>query len=773
MKKLLLVSMIVIGSFFIFAGVYSADSDILIVEVNAKPTSTHEWIKIWNQGIEPVDLEGWKFWEDNTNHKMTTSTTDSIMMLDEYGAVCQDADQFLFDHPDFAGSIFDSTWGSLNEEGEEIGLKNAAGEFVQKFVYSLLDESPTNTVSTSMISSSTEPVLPGVWSEIKINEFLSDPDSGNEWVELFNPSTSSLDVSSGYICDSRNTTSTCKQITGTAPANGWLLFDLQTNSYLNNSGDAVILKKPNGETIDQIIYNVELAPNKSQSLARKTDGIDTNENSDWAITTQPTPGAPNAILAPIIPQPVETVGVSTSTKSAATEKKTSSKPKNSTKTEEKIGLKWKIKYDPKVRVGEYVIFAASTTYDPRGGKILFSWNFDEGKNISGTVAEYVFVSSGLHNIIIHATSSAGTIDIKKLKVMVYPNGVNYGVGIIINEINPETDDEYIKIKNISTSTINVSNWQLMYNNKIYKIPTSTLVAPGEELIFYKEITGFTLNNSAGEVELIMPDDTLADVVGYGKNNSDEAVTSTKKESLVVTSSIITVSLSEARGLEKDQNVKVNGVVSVLPGVFGSQYFYISNGLAGIQVYQYKKDFPKLRVGDKINVTGITSEASGIKRIKIKDKNDIKFLSSGEASSSLYVLDDLNEDVLGNLVRVQGEITEIKTNYMYVDDSSSEAVMYFKNGAKIDKSKFKEGENVEVVGVLEQGKTDIQIWPRSQEDIKSIGLSQDLLKKQVVLEEEIKSVQNGDAKKYLIIAAIGVLAVLLGFLIKIWRKRSGS
>ncbi|MFA5061637.1 MAG: lamin tail domain-containing protein [Patescibacteria group bacterium] len=639
------------------------------------------------------------------------------------------------------------------------------------------DTSSTPPIEEPEESTSTVPIVitSTIWAQLKINEFVADPATGSEWVELYNPSSSSLDVTGGYICDSRNTTSTCKDIFGVVSSSSWLFIDLQTKSYLNNGGDAVILKNPDGEIVDRVIYGPELAAEKDQSVARKTDGVDTDDNSDWAITTEPTPGAANIILAPVVPEPpVVPVVIPASPQSApVAEKKTVSSTtktaKVTTKTEEKIGLMWKIKYDPKVRVGENVWFDASTTFDPRGGRIGFSWDFDEGKIVTGTVAQYIFVSSGPHNILISATSTAGTTDTKKLKVAVYPNDIFYGTGMAISEINPETDDEFIKIKNISTSTVNVSNWKLMYNNKIYEIPTGTLVVAGDELIFYKEITDFTLNNSKGEVELRLPDDILADAVEYSKKTADPATSTKKKIDIVVTSSILSVSLLEARGLDKDQNVKVNGIVSVLPGIFGSQYFYIFDKSAGIQIYQYKKDFPKLRVGDKISVSGITSEASGIKRIRIKDKNDIKILLAyGEASSSRFALDDLNEDALGNLVRVQGEITEIKSNFMYVDDGTSEAIVYFKQGAKIDKSKFKEGENAEVIGVLEQGKTDLQIWPRSQEDIKSLGLSQDLIKKQVVLEKAME--QNDDSSKYLLATGGGIAALLVGLGIVKMKKR---
>jgi len=50
----------------------------------------HQWVEIFNPDAGAIDLTGWKFWENNTNHSLMTSTTDSILELGEYGVICQD-----------------------------------------------------------------------------------------------------------------------------------------------------------------------------------------------------------------------------------------------------------------------------------------------------------------------------------------------------------------------------------------------------------------------------------------------------------------------------------------------------------------------------------------------------------------------------------------------------------------------------------------------------------------------------------------------------------
>lgn len=948
MNKYLFVLLIFFSSFFILSRVFSANTDVIINEIAAYPTSTHEWLEIWNKGPDAVDITDWKFWESNTSHGLSVSTTDAVLSPDEYAVICQDSGQFLLDNPGFPGSIFDSSWSSLSESGEEIGLKDSGENFVEQFTYiaapnhSLERANPfladysalnwqenafgntlglinsnffsfTSTTPTSTPASSSTFSTSAVWAQIKINEFVSNPESGNEWVELYNLSTSSLDLAGGYICDSRNTTSTCKNLSGLIAASGWLVFDLGTDSYLNNDGDSVILKNPESLLLDEISYSGALIADKGQSLARLADGADTDAVSDWAVTTQITPALANIIIAPAVPQSgfgggggSTPAAQTTETKAAATTSviivstsmhlnelfpypeedeeefieiknyssgtvslsgwKLADKVKsftltgtigageiryfdktatgialnNSTAEEVRligpqgqvfesiryekagkglsysrdaggkwlwtekitrgmeniiavpsmevsrdiIGLFWRIKYKPLIRQNETVVFDASKSLDPRGGSVLFAWDFGEGKILFGSKPEYSFVSSGLHEIIVKATSTAGTVDQKKIKINVYPAGEKAGTGVVLAEIAPNEDDneEYIKIKNIGGAEANVSNWKIIANDKVFAIPTGTIITGGDVLTFYKEITGFALNNSGGQIELRTDEDVLADAVVYGKASvgdkyvlaGDEwifvkapeeisaAKVSTGKTAKTTSKKyvpVLSLSIIQAREAEKDTAVKVRGIVAVNPGIFGSQYFYIVDGDTGIQVYQYKKDFPELAVGDLVEVKGVISIASGVKRIKAAKAGDIDILSTGQnIPVKAADVGDINEDMAGALVRIAGEITEIKTNYMYIDDGTDEVMIYFKRGAKIDKKKFKEGELAEVTGIVEQAKSNLQLWPRSQEDIIITGASEDLLKTQAPI-----GTSSDTTEKYLTATAGGITTLFLGFL----------
>lgn len=596
-------------------------------------------------------------------------------------------------------------------------------------------ETPTSTpetpTSTPAVDTST------VWAGIKINEIVSDPSSGNEWVEFFNPATSSLDLANGWLCDSRGATSTyaCKSPTGTIPANGFLIFETGT-AYLNNDADSVILKNPSGEIVDQIDYADDLAPEKGESLARKIDGLDTGALSDWALTTQITPAAANVIVAPILP--ASGGGGSTS--------------------------------------------PPPSPYQGEGEE-------------AATSSEAVILATSSPFI------SSSTVFINEI----YPNP-------------PGSDsfDEFIEIKNNSSSSVDLAGWKIGDSARGYTLASS--LGPGQIIFLKRALTKIALNNTGGEeVKLIDSAGRLVDLIFYeragdgesfgrdesgdwrwsaeptpGKENIFPALeaeensddedeegegeikisTSDKKISPVYSA----LTLVEARAADVGEKVVARGFVSALPNIFGSQYFYIGEKGVGIQIYSYKKDFPPLAVGDYISVRGEISQARGVKRVKTKTKDDIDILKIGPAPEPLAMaLSEISEENLGGLIKISGEITEIKTGYMYLDDGDGELKVRFKTGAKINQKNFKLGDSVEATGVVESASSDFELWPRGPGDVAIIQPAEVMASGTLaVAGDEPRTT----AENYLTATAGGLTALLLalfgrarGYLLKNFGKRA--
>lgn len=192
----------------------------------------------------------------------------------------------------------------------------AAGEFIA--VLNITDDDGATSSSSTMITivgnatpatttPSSTPMIATTTATgmIVINEFQSNPASGGkEWLELYNKTTSSVDLT-GWVLNDNSSTSTLTGIIGTSTSN-YFIFEFPS-SRLNNDGDTIILKDSAGKIINRIAYgnfddgdlsDNATAPGMGFSAARKIDGQDTfADRADFTETITPTRGSTNIITS--------------------------------------------------------------------------------------------------------------------------------------------------------------------------------------------------------------------------------------------------------------------------------------------------------------------------------------------------------------------------------------------------------------------------------------------------------------------------------------------
>jgi hypothetical protein len=141
-------------------------------------------------------------------------------------------------------------------------------------------------------------------------------DPKNEWVEIYNPTDSGINISGWKICDGQS----CDTIPASTPipAKGFAVITDKASTWdkwssipseaikivlvsaigngLANAGDRVILKNASEEVIDAMSYGNDTTyfelplSGKGKSLARIIKGYDTNSATDWIINATPNPG---------------------------------------------------------------------------------------------------------------------------------------------------------------------------------------------------------------------------------------------------------------------------------------------------------------------------------------------------------------------------------------------------------------------------------------------------------------------------------------------------
>lgn len=120
-------------------------------------------------------------------------------------------------------------------------------------------------------------------NDLTINEIVSDPNDGIEWVEIKNNLNETVDLADWTLVDASGRTT---HLDGKIEPNSYSVID-NPSGNLNNSGDTISLYDPSGKQISVLTYgtNEIPAPADGMSLAR-------TENGGWQIT-KPTKGAGN------------------------------------------------------------------------------------------------------------------------------------------------------------------------------------------------------------------------------------------------------------------------------------------------------------------------------------------------------------------------------------------------------------------------------------------------------------------------------------------------
>ena len=308
-------------------------------------------------------------------------------------------------------------------------------------------------------------------------------------------------------------------------------------------------------------------------------------------------------------------------------------------------------------------------------------------------------------------------------------------------------EEYIELTNTGDEQIDLLGWTIEDGSTdFYIISESQIVEPQDTKKIMRADSGIALNNTGDTLELRDPNEEVVDTVSYGNaakgstytfmNDAwtwsgtvsvTEAVTTSSSTSAARTVSsapassaslkIQTLTIEQSKNLSDGKRVRVQGVITVLPGVFARQTFYVMDETGGIQIYFYDADFPELTIGQHIYVTGEMSTSHGERRIKIQVQTDI---ASAQQESTLIPvvisIPEINEDRIGSLVTTNGLVRSRENGKLIIEDAGSELVVSLKSDPEIDAARFERGDRIMVTGVLTSYDGELRIRPRAEDDI---------------------------------------------------------
>ncbi len=530
-------------------------------------------------------------------------------------------------------------------------------------------ETETDSLTVKITAPSTQ-----TKNKIIINELMPNPAGSDEyeWIELKNISDQPLNIENFSLSDATNKKYTFKsEKLGnlTIPANGFfIIYKSQSRISLNNTSAEIIkLYDNNQNIIDQVIYEPPVPENQSLSLIE----------GEWHWTKTPTP-ATNNILAS----------------------------------------------DDQV-----------TNAQIEDNKIIDNNNNQE---INSTNSK--------------SSSTNSTKKEEQTECSAYDNGK-----VIINELWPapqgnDRELEFIELKNIDNKDINLCGWQLADKNHSFIFVSDTTIEALDFLVLPRSLTKISLNNNGDEIKLLNPQGMLVDSTIYNRaptneswsRKSDGTFAWTNKATPWEDNELILKNNKQTKERKKENTTKqiypqssiasftelykypdgfylsVEGVVSTPPGLLGKQIMYISKNYQGLQLYKYDKNWPELNLGDVIKAEGRLSFVQGVPRLKIKNKTDIQKIKSIKPPLPLTIaLSDIDKTLADNLIQVSGEIVEQTKNKLTIsDEGGAELLVRIKPSTGIKLSSLKEGDIIEVTGILTMEGT-LKILPRFPKDIKII------------------------------------------------------
>jgi phosphatidylserine/phosphatidylglycerophosphate/cardiolipin synthase-like enzyme len=436
-------------------------------------------------------------------------------------------------------------------------------------------------------------IMPDIQSEadgsamdVVINEFLARPNSDwdgddiydasdDEWIELYNPTDTIVNVTGCFIGDSGTAWQMIEK-DGEIPSFGFLvLFGSDNESLsLNNQGDTIELYDKDGVTlIDRYIYYETY---EDESEGRETDGA-----SSWTYFSVPTPSKRNYDLPPVIGfvhhYPLN--------------------PKSSDTVTIVAGA-----HD------DYELLFTNLSYYLNGGNFLNIQMKDDGvfpdllasdgnftsqipPQASGTDVRFYVTCVDDYNQNVTVPDSAP----------VTCNAFSYSdeeIKVVINEFLPspdtdwnndsyiDSDDEWIELYNHGDCVVNIGGWQLddelgtVGSSDPYTITDGTIIEPKEFLLFYGNETEITLNNNGDNVTLLDEEKAEVDIFSFSLSDYDVALgrfpdgIDNKKNFLVPTPQ--DENIYPVDSLENLSSIKINEFMSTPKTAYSSEWIELYN-----------------------------------------------------------------------------------------------------------------------------------------------------------------------------------------------------
>ncbi len=517
-------------------------------------------------------------------------------------------------------------------------------------------EPETEKLSTKEVIA--EDIYDSTVVSLQINEFVSSPEAGMpEWIELVNRSTEPVNTVGWTVEDSTGKQTPLPE-TDVKPIE-YLVIE-NPLAKLNNSGDSIILRNPDGVIVDKVEYGTEKipAPKTGSSMIR-------NVYKGFVETFIPTPGDHNKLVEtkpettpPVVEseaQQIQTVIIPEMSPTAAN-----------------------------VQTAEVAVNAANIKLSEIYPNTLGQDEKEEYIKLFNFGETRMFLKGW------SIQDASGKTFTFKTEV-INPN----------SELTVKRSDSKITLNNTSETVQLLDPNGLLVDQKTYENAKQ-----GAKIVLTNGQWIWTGDNQTNESKTL-PNNSSA------TTSSNKSVGTTQRS----TSTYNSVLIETAKSLPDDSKVTLTGHATVGEKVMSSQTLYMNDETGGIQVYKNDAVFPDVSEGQKIQVSGVLSTSRGERRVKLTGEQSI-VLDDELVSPSFTALNSLDsiESRVGSLVQVNGIVVSRTNSLALLEDTSNDWTIAFSDGANIDPTVFSSGTTVAVTGILTRVGDSYKIKPRSMNDV---------------------------------------------------------
>lgn len=555
----------------------------------------------------------------------------------------------------------------------------------------------------------------GLYCPLRINEILPRPAGSEEFLEIVNKTEEPVS-SDGY--NLHNSSGQSVYISGEIEANDLAAYYWGKEFVCLDLGDTIEMYNARLELCQVLTYPAAVA-GRSWAWSASTQA--------FAWSTVPTPDAPNVIIWPNRP-PVAHFSFSEAV------------------------------------AGRPVRFGTDDSFDPDDDLLDFYWDFGDGFSNVLPAPEHTFWQAGEYEVVLEVND--GELQSSSTRRVIVAPGTEplptpakeSKPTVTISEVMPnpagsDSDGEWLELFNYGYEPVSLAGWSIddaEGGSRPFMIG-DLIVEPRNYIVLEREETALAFNNTVDEVRLFDRSGRVVASTSY--SGVKEGLSWTKDESgdwqwsqsgspgaenriIVAAAPARTkaaaaakrapggykeVDIQEIKNLALGSQVQTEGVVAVVPDIFGKQIFYIVGPEGGLQVYSYKQDFPALKIGDHLQVRGELSQVNGEYRLKTAIRADMLVIDSGRKPTAAGVgHSEINEDRLGAFIQVEGEVIEVKAANIYLDDGQDELLVYIKSATGINQRAFSEGDRLKVRGILSATRSGLRLLPRQPDDIELLN-----------------------------------------------------